>query len=227
MTAMLQSADDARRRANIAGASLRIVNELAASPLIAAVERGDARAVVPVDEAELPITAGLTGRVNDSALLEILERGGHLALARACRIFSALGFSLSSIPEVESVEDADRVGDLILRIRVTRIELGFAAADAAESIAQSPLLQGVALPPAHLWRARAEGSRLLQHYERKALAMVSQSAERGADSCRLSWRDLSPAPLNPVHLALLAEALRGRGFTVDSLDAGSSLRLKW
>ncbi len=224
---MVESADEARKRASLAAAALRLVNEIAAGPLVAAADRGETSVMIAVDPVDIPVAARLTGRLYDSVLVEALEKAGEASLARACRIFVALGFSLSTTPGVEREDDIDRVADVIRRIRITQLELGFAAAQEGGRGAQAPLLQAVALPPAHLWRARAESARLVRQYERRALALIGEHAERGGDSCRLAWRELSPGPVNAEHLQLLADALRARGFRVEKVDAGSTLRLQW
>ena len=224
---MLESAEQARKRAVLAAAALRLVNEAAAAPLIAAADRGETSVQIPIEAIDIPIAAMLTGRLYDDVLIEVLEHAGEAHLARACRIFDALGFSLSATPEVERQEDIDRVSDVVHRIRIAQIEVGFATAQEGGRAAKAQLLQAVALPAAHLWRARAESARLLEQHERKALAVISEHAERVAESCRLAWRELSPGPLNGEHLQRLAEALRGRGFRVETIDAGSTLRLNW
>lgn len=226
---MLESANDARKRANHAAGALRIVNEAAGAPLIAAVQLGQTSVLIEIEPAELPVSVGSVGRVRDEALVELLSKTNHVALARACRIFGALGFSLSAAPEVYVDEnDGSRVFDAVQGIWLTGIELGFAAASpSAQTADNAVLLQGVVLPAAHLWRHRAESARLLVQFERKALAAVSHSAERGSDTCRLTWRELSPGVADRVLMHQLGEALRQRGFRVDPLDGGNTLRLKW
>lgn len=224
---MVESADDARKRANLAAAALRLVNDTCAAPLVAAADRGETTAQIDIGPVDLPLAARRTGRLNNAVLIDALERADEAALARACRIFAALGFSLSATPEVEREQDDDRVTDVVRRIRVTRIELGFAIADSAGRGADTQLLQAVALPPAYRWRARADSARLVQRYERKALALIGEHAERGDDSCRLAWRELSGGPVVGEHLDRLTEALSGRGFRVELIDAGSTLRVNW
>lgn len=224
---MIESADDARKRANLAAAALRLVNDVASGPLVVAADRGETSVSLAIEAIEIAAEHKLTGRLYDNVLIQAIEGAGQAALARACRIFAALGFSLSTTPEVERAEDIDRVTDVVRRIRITQVELGFAAAQEAGRGAQAQLLQSVALPPAHLWRARAENARILRQYERRALAAIGEQAERGADSCRLSWRELSDGPFNAEHLNRLAEALRNRGFRVEAIDSGSTLRMTW
>jgi hypothetical protein len=223
---MVDSADDARRIAALAGAALRLVNEAAANALIAAADRGDTRARLDFEPVQIPAAPGLTGRLYDQALIEALERAGASWLARACRIFAALGFALSTAPEVEREQDIDRVADVVRAIRIAHLELGYAAAQETARGAASPLLQSVALPAAHLWRARAESARLLAQYERKALAAIAAHAERGADSCRLPWKELAGGTPAGEQLQRLLEALRRRGFNAEAIDAGT-LRVRW
>jgi hypothetical protein len=224
---MLESANEARKRATLAASALRLVNEAAAGPLIGAAERGESSVLVEIDAAELPGKAGMLGRVNDEALIELFDVSGQIALAHACRIFAALGFSLSTVPEVELDEGVGHVGEVVRSIRVTYIELGFGAAQATGLGAHAALLQSVVLPAAHLWRSRAESGRRLQQLERSALSHVSRSVEQGSDTCRFTWRDLSSGPLNPLLMQQLTESLKLRGFRVDQLEAGSTLRLRW
>lgn len=226
---MLESANDARKRANLAAGALRIVNDAAAAPLIAAVQRGQTNVFIEVEPAELPASVGAVGRVRDQALVELLSNTDHIALARACRIFVALGFSLSAAPEIYIDEDdVHHVGDAVQAIWLTGLELSFAAASPSiQSADDAVLLHGVVLPAAHLWRHRAESARLLVQFERKALATVSQSAERGSDTCKLTWRELAPGVIDQVLMHQLSESLRQRGFHVDPLDGGATLRLKW
>jgi hypothetical protein len=224
---MVDSADEARRLSALAAAALRLVNEVAAGHLIAAADRGDLRVQFPVEPVLVPVAAGLAGRLYDQGLIEALERSGQTWLARACRIFVALGFAVATVPEVEREEDVDRVADVVRRIRIVHLELGYAAAQDHARGAPPALLQAVALPAAYLWRARAESAKLIAQYERKALAAIAVQAERGADSCRLPWRDFDSGAVNAEHLQRLGDALRGRGFAVEAVDAGSTLRVNW
>ncbi len=224
---MIDSADEARKRASLANAALRLVNDVAAAPLIAAADRGEASVQIEIAPVDIPVAARLTGRLYDNVLIEALERAGEATLARACRILVGLGFAVATTPGVEREQDIDRVGDLVRRIRISQLELGFATAQDSSRSSPSPLLQGVVLPAAHLWRSRAEAARIVLQYERKALATVAEQAERGADGCRLAWREFASGQLNAEHMQRLAEALRQRGFKVEAIDAGSTLRVNW
>ena len=224
---MVDSADEARRIAALAAAALRLVNETAAAGLIAAADRGETRARIAIEPVQIRAAVNLTGRLYDQVLIEAIERAGEVALARACRILSALGFVLATVPEVERDQDIDRVGDVVRSIRIDHLELGYATAQDVSRGVPPTLLQGVALPAAHLWRARAEAARQIAQYERKALAAIAAQAERGGDSCRLPWRELGGGATDAALLQRLAEALRGRGFAVESVDGGSALRIGW
>jgi hypothetical protein len=224
---MVDSADEARRIAALATAALRLVNETAATHLVAAADRGETRAQFDIGPVQIPASARLTGRLYDQILIEALEQAGEASLARACRVFVGLGFALATVPKVEREDDVDRVTDVVRSIRIDHLELGFAAAQEITRGASSPLLQAVALPAAHLWRARAEAARLVAQYERKALATIAAQAEKGADSCRLPWREFSAGAVSAEHLQKLGEALRGRGFRIETVDAGTTLRVSW
>lgn len=223
---MIDSADEARRITALAAAALRLVNETAAEELIAAADRGETRARMACERVDLPVGTGPVGRLYGSGLIEALERADEAALARACRIFEALGFSVATVPEVEYETDTDRVADVVRSARIAYLELNYDTAQ--ESSAQAPqILNAVALPAAHLWRSRAESARRVAQYERKALAAIAAQAERGADSCRLSWREIAAGEVNADQLRRLGDALRGRGFRVETVDSGDTLRVHW
>ncbi len=224
---MVGSAEEARKLAALAGAALRLVNETAAAGLIEAADRGETRVRLAIEPVWIPLAAGRIGRLYDQKLIEALEHAGQDWLARACRIFAALGFAVSTAPEVEREADVDRVGDVVRSIRLDHLELAFAAAEQVVRSAPQQHLQSVALPAAHLWRARAEGARLVAQTERKVLAAIAAQAERGGESCRLSWRDLAGSGFGAEHAGRVCEALRGRGFVVEALDGGRTLRVSW
>lgn len=224
---MVDSADEARRIAALAGAALRLVNETAAAGLIAAADRGETSARLAIEPVRIPVAIGRTGRLYDQVLIDALEHAGADWLARACRIFAALGFSLGAAPQVEREADVDRVTDVVRSIRIDHLELGFATAQDLPRAVPALLLKAVALPAAHLWRARAEAARLVAQFERKALAAIAAQAGRGADSCRLSWREIAGEACNAEQAQRLCESLRARGFVVDTVDAGRTLRVSW
>jgi len=224
---MVDSAKEARAVSTLAGAALRLVNEVAAESLIAAAERGQTRARVAIEPLLLPYASGHVGRLYDSGLIDALEDAGAGWLARACRIFSALGFDVATVPTVEREEDVDSVVDVVRRITIDHLELGYATAQENRIVKSSPLLPGVALPAAYLWRSRAEASRAIERYERVALAMIEEHAERGDASCRLSWRAFASGPPDARQLSQLADLLRDRGFRVEKVEQGAALRVDW
>jgi len=224
---MVDSADQARAIATLAGAALRLVNEVAAASLIAAADRGETRARVDIEPVRIAHAAGRVGRLYDRGLVEALEGGGERWLARACRIFAALGFAVATAPETRRREEIGGAVDAASSIGITHLELGFSSAEEIRSAATAPLLQAVALPAAHLWRSRAETARRIERYERKALAVIAEEAERGNASCRLPWRAFGSGQPDVQQLQRLAERLRGRGFRVEQIEPGAVLRVFW
>ncbi len=224
---MIDSAAAARRITALASAALRLVNETAAEALIAAADRGETRVRIALEPVQIPVGAGPIGRLYDQMLVEALERADAGWLARACRILEALGFAVATVPQVEREDDIDRVGDVVRSIRIDYLELSYDAAQDLSAATPSQLLKAVALPAAYLWRSRAESARRVAQYERKALAAIAAQAERGADSCRLAWRDLGAGDCNAEQLRRLGDALRGRGFRVDTVESGDTLRVHW
>jgi hypothetical protein len=224
---MVDSAHEARAVSKLAGAALRLVNEVAAESLIAAADRGETAARVEIEPMKVPFASGRVGRLYDRGLIEALEDAGAGWLVRACRIFSALGFAVATVPEVEREGDVDSVVDVIRSITINHLELGYATAQADQQAAASPQLPAVALPAAHLWRSRAETSRRIERYERMALAAIAEHAERGNASCRLPWRTFAAVPPDARQLNQLADILRNRGFRVEKIEASATLRVYW
>ncbi len=132
----------------------------------------------------------------------------RIGLRWACRIFAALGFSVAAVPRVESEEDVDRVVDVVRRVTIDHLELGYATAQESLNGWSSPLLSAVLLPAAHLWRSRAETSRRIERYERAALAAIAEQAGRGHTSCRLAWSAFASGPPEAPQLQRLADLLR-------------------
>jgi hypothetical protein len=224
---MVDSADQARAIAALAGAALRLVNETAAASLIAAADRGETHARVDFEPVRIAFAAGRVGRLYDRGLIDALEGAGERWLARACRIFSTLGFAVATVPATERREQVGGAVDTTSSIRIAHLELGFATAEESKAAATAPLLQAVALPAAHLWRSRAETARRIERYERKVLAVIDEQAERGNASCRLPWRAFASGPPDAHQLQRLAELLRGRGFRVEQIEPGAVLRVFW
>ena len=224
---MVDSALEARNAATAAAAALRLVNQVAAESLIAAVDRGETRARVPVEAVSVSHASGRVGRLYDEKLVDVIDDTGERGLARACRIFAALGFHVATAPEVVSRDDDDRVVENVTSIRITHLELGFATATDLMRSSAEPLLRAVALPAAYLWRARAEAARRIETYERRALATIAERANRGDISCRLGWRMFGSGPPDGRQLKELAERLGGRGFRVELIDASAALHVAW
>jgi hypothetical protein len=224
---MVDSAGDARSAAAAAAAALRLVNETAAEALIAAVERGETRTRLSIGEVTVPHATGRVGRLYEEKLIEALDEAGERGLARAGRIFMALGFHVATVPEVDRRSDEDRVVDTVMSIRVTHLELGFATASEIRRSPGESLLRAVALPAAHLWRARAEAARRIDAYERKALAAIAERADRGEVSARLGWRTFASGRPDDRLLRQLAERLTGRGFRVELIESSAALHVTW
>lgn len=224
---MVDSADEARRVAAIAAAALRLVNEVAADSLVAAAERGETRARVEIEPVQLPNNGSEVGRLYDGKLIEALDGAGEGVLARACRIFAALGFDVATVPAGKRREAPGPGFEKVDGVVITWLELGFAAAERNGRAAAPSLLKAVALPGAHLWRTRAESARRIGALERKALGAVAEHAERGGRSCRLPWRVLASGQPDANLLKQLAELLRGRGFRVEEIEAPAALRVHW
>jgi hypothetical protein len=224
---MVDSAVEARTAAAAAAAALRLVNETAAEALIAAVDRGETRARLSIGEVAVPHATGRVGRLYEEKLIEALDEAGERGLARAGRIFTALGFHVATAPEVDRRSEEDRVVDTVTSIRVTHLELGFATAGEMRRSSAEPLLRAVALPAAHLWRARAEAARRIDAFERKALAAIAERADRGDVSCRLGWRVFAPGKPDARLMRELAGRLNGRGFRVELIESSAALHIAW
>ena len=224
---MVDSADEARRVAAVAATALRLVNEAAAEALIAAASRGETRARLAVDPVRAPFATGRVGRLYDSGLIEALEGGGEQGLARACRIFIALGFVIATTPDLERDGESGRPADSVSAIRIGHLELDFTTATVKPPAAGSTLLNGVVLPAAHLWRSRAEAARRIDGYQRKALSLIAVEADQGGNSCRLPWSRFASGRPDSKQLQQLGELLRERGFRVEQTDNGASLLVSW
>jgi hypothetical protein len=223
---MIDSAHQARAAASAAGFALRLVNEAAAEALVAAVDGGESRARIRIGEVPVPVASGRIGRLYGDRLVAELEEAGEHGLVRAVRIFAALGFDVSSVPRVEREDDREVALEKVTAVRLDHLELGFATAVAAAA-APPGLMQSVALPAAYLWRARAEAARRIDAFERKALAMIGERADRGADTCRIAWPSLAPLPADARLLQRLAERLRSRGFGVECDEGRALLDVRW
>lgn len=224
---MIDSAEQARAAASAAAFALRLVNEKAAEALVAAVDAGESRARVAIGEVTVPFATGRIGRLYGDKLLDALQEAREHGLVRACRIFAALGFDVSSVPRVEWPEGGEGAAGETATVRLDHLELGFATAEPAAVGAAAKLMESVALPAAYLWRGRAESARRIDAFERKALAMIAERADRGADACRIAWTSLAPLPADARLLQRLAERLASRGFRVEQDPSRAALDVRW
>jgi hypothetical protein len=102
-----------------------------------------------------------------------------------------------------------------------------AAAPATRELGSATIqANGVALPAAHHWRARAESAHAIKQHEARALARIAEHAEQGASRCLVSWKELTrDDPMAPEKMVRLADMLRTRGFGVEISE--STLRVRW
>lgn len=224
---MLNSAQEARQRAQQGAAAQRLVNELAPNALIAASGRGETVVRVDLDPILLKPAAGRLGRINDQALCEALDDSGHPTMAIACRKLIALGFSLSSALNADMQTDEKSVVDRVQRLHMDHLILDYSTAQFAPARNTNPILQGVSLKHAAHWRAEAQVQIALKHMEASALGLIDAAASRGQLYCRLAWRDLSKATLQPEQFERLATQLRGRGFQIELIEAATAFRVSW
>ena len=224
---MVENANEARRRAAIVKGANQLVNEAAATALIAAVEHGEMSAAVSAARFELIPAAGLMGHLYDTALADALDAAGHHAAALGVRKLAALGFNVAAtVREVESPADDTNAGKR--RIHVEGLRLGFSAAEALDAKRLAiPLLLGVALPPAHHWRRRAAAAQTVRKVEQQVLALIEVEVERGAALCRLDARKLIDGGLQADIAERLIAALRARGFEAQVGSGGMQLTVRW
>jgi hypothetical protein len=224
---MLNTANEARQRAQQGAAAQRLVNELVPNALTAACERGETSARVELDPIKLKPAPGRLGRLGGTSVCEALDESGQPTLALACRKFIALGFNLSSSVSVETQSDEQAVVDRVDQVSLSHLVLDFAAAPNAPAVNSNPILHGVSLPHAAHWRAQAEVQIVVKRMEHAALSLIDVVASRGEMWRRIGWRDLTNAPLNADQFERLATRLRERGFQLTLVDAGTALRVSW
>lgn len=225
---MLTNADDARERANKAASLLRLVNEAAGAPLIRASDAGDLTARIELEPTALVAHSGVRGRLHDQDLIELLESNNREVLAQGCRRFRSLGFAVSSVLQGEADDGLDGLYATTGRVILSHLVLDYSRAAGVSARPTGPMTipaSGIALPPAHQWRARAESALAIKQHERRVLARVAEHAEQGADRCFISWKELTRDEPAPEKVARLAEMLRTRGFDVEL--RGATLRVKW
>lgn len=224
---MLNSAEEARRRAQTGAAAHRLINDQVPAALAAHSARGETVASVDLDPIPLKPAAGRLGRINDHVLCEAVDESGHPMLALACKKLMALGFELSTAVKSDVETDERAVVDRVTNLHMDHLTLNYSRATHAPLKNTNPILQGVSLKHAAHWRADAEVRIVLKRMEVSALALIDLAASRGVMSTRVGWRDLNKAELNPEHFDRTAKELRERGFHVELIEAGTALRVSW
>lgn len=224
---MLNSAEEARRRAQYGAAALRLINDQVPSALAACSQKGDTVARVDLDPLPIKPAAGRIGRINDAALCDALEDSGHPMMALACKKLIALGFSINSALKSDVETDERAAVDRITNLHMDHLVLDFSSAQHAPVKSTNPLLQGVSLKHAAHWRADAEVQMILKRMQHSALALIDMAASRGVLSTRIGWRDISKAELNPDFMDKILKHLIEKGFVVEKIDAGTALRVSW
>lgn len=225
---MLTSAEDARERAAKAAALLHLVNNSAGAPLIKASDEGDLTARIDFEPVSLPATSGMRGRLHDQELIDLLRSNKLDVLAQGCQRFRSLGFSVSSVLTDETAGSIDGLHFNSDRVIMSHLVLDYSRATLGAGRDAGPMtipVSGIALPPAHQWRIRAETALAIKQHERRALARIAEHAEQGLDRCLISWKELTQDAPVPEKVTRLAEMLRSRGFDVET--TGATLRVKW
>ena len=224
---MVENANEARQRTAIVKGANLLVNETAATPLIAAAEQGEMSAAVPTARFELVPAAGLMGHIYDTGLADALDTAGHLAAALGVRKLVMLGFSVATtVREVDLPEEPGP--DAKRTIYVEGLRLGYATAEEIDPKRLAiPLLLGVVLPPAHHWRRRATASQTVRKVEKQVLGLIEVEIERGASRCRIDARKLVEGALPPEIAERLIATLRARGFEAQVGSGGMQLTVRW
>jgi hypothetical protein len=215
------NANEARERAALVKNANQFVNETAAGALIAAAERGESVAEIAVPRRYLQFAPNLIGHVYDAELADALDAAAHHDLALAVRKLSALGFNVAAT--VRETSKADRK-----RIHIDTIRLSYAMADemGAHRLA-TPLLTGVALPPAFQWKRRAGVAKITRSLEDRVLALIDTEVERGRTRARLNLRQLAGPSFAPDLAERVAMNLRDRGFKAEVGTGGADLNILW
>jgi len=224
---MLNSAEEARRRAQLGAAAQRLINDQVPAALAAHSARGETVARVDLDPIPLKPAAGRLGRINDHVLCDALEESGQPMLALACKKLMALAFELSTALKSDVETDEHAVVDRVTNLHMDHLMLDYSRAAHAPLKNSNPILQGVSLKHAAYWRAEAEIRIVLKRMEHSALALIDMAASRGVMSTRVGWRDLNKAELNPEYFDRTARQLRERGFHIELIEAGTALRVSW
>lgn len=224
---MLNSAEEARRRAQYGAAALRLINDQVPSALISQSKKGEVVARVDLDPLPIKPAAGRLGRLGDAVLCDALEESGHPMMALACKKLIALGFSISSTLKSDVESDERAAVDRISNLHMDHLVLDYSSAQHAPLKSTNPLLQGVSLKHAAHWRADAEIELILKRMQHSALALIDMAASRGEMSTRIGWRDISKAELNADFMERILKHLGEKGFVVEKVDAGTALRVSW
>ena len=215
------NANEARERAALVKIANQFVNHSAAAALIAAAERGDSVTEITVARRELQLAANLMGHVYDAELADALATSAHHDLALAVRKLVALGFSVAATVRESSGNDDKR-------IHIDSVRLSFAMANeiGAHRLA-TPVLAGVALPPAYHWKRRASAANATRTLADRVLALIGLEVERGRTRAHLNLRQLAGVALAPDVVEQIAKNLRGRGFRVQVDSGGADLEVHW
>ncbi len=224
---MLNSAQEARRRAQYGVAALRLINEQVPLALLTQSKKGEVIARVDLDPLPIKPAAGRLGRLNDAVLCDALEDSGHPMMALACKKLIALGFTISSTLKSDVESDERAAVDRVTNLQMDHVVLDYASAQHAPLKSTNPLLQGVSLKHAAHWRADAEIELILKRMQHSALALIDMAASRGDLSTRIGWRDISKAELNTDFMERILKHLSEKGFMVEKIDAGTALRVSW
>src|SRR5262245_23578118 len=168
---MLNSAEEARLRAQRGAAAQRLINDEVPAALAAHSQRGETVARIDLDALPLKTAAGRLGRISDQLLCEALEDSGHPMLALTCKKLMALGFSLSTALQADVERDERGVVDRVTNLRMDHLVLNYSTAAHAPLKNTNPILQGVSLKHAAHWRADAEVVIVLKRMEHSALAL--------------------------------------------------------
>ena len=225
---MVTSADEARHRAAKATALLRLVNGAPAAQLVKASDAGETSARIDFAPIRVPASSNARGRLYDQALIDFLDAHKMEVLAQGCRRFMVLGFAVSSVLQDENAGHADNLYSSSQHVILSHLVLDYSRAAPPATRELGPAIihaNGIALPAAHQWRARAESANAIKQHEARALARIAEHAEQGATRCLVSWKELTRDPPVLEKLARLAEMLRTRGFEVETSE--STLRIRW
>lgn len=217
------NAAQARRRAERIAQAHRFIDETVGSALISASDRGETVVDIALTPVDVPREARFVGRIYEQTLAEALAAGGAQSLAVAVPKLVTLGFGVSGL-----VEDGPSEVPVAQRHRrIGKLTLDMAPNTGAASGRVAQAVQGVALPVAERWRARAEAALAVRKLEKVALVRIAAQVETGVLGMALTWKDFAETRPSGEHVQRLAELLRARGFRVDVRDGGATLKIDW